>query len=126
VSSKSYRRDMGRWVDQAERLRADEETSQQCRNQETSQQMSVDATLTTRAGTYGKFQRNAAISQSLKYVARSSDNWDRLEGDQQESLDQMFSKIGRLLTGDPNHYDSWHDLAGYATLVAERLNGNSR
>jgi hypothetical protein len=117
---------MGRWVDQAERLRADEETSQQCRNQETSQQMSVDATLTTRAGTYGKFQRNAAISQSLKYVARSSDNWDRLEGDQQESLDQMFSKIGRLLTGDPNHYDSWHDLAGYATLVAERLNGNSR
>lgn len=49
MSSKSYRREMGRWVDQAERLRADEETSQQCRNQETSQQMSTTLPQTSAA-----------------------------------------------------------------------------
>ncbi len=28
-------------------------------------------------------------------------------------------KISRIVTGDPEHPDNWHDIAGYATL-AER------
>jgi len=35
-------------------------------------------------------------------------------------------KIGRILNGDPNWSDSWHDIAGYAQLVANRLNGRWR
>jgi hypothetical protein len=32
--------------------------------------------------------------------------------------------VGRILNGDPNWSDSWHDIAGYAQLVAtNRLNG---
>jgi hypothetical protein len=146
VSSKSYRKQLELWEAKAAALRADDE-KQPCRKPETSQQMSIDnatmdewtrasqkarapveldQTLATRAETYGKFEDNAAISQELKETARHSDNWAGLENDQKESLDQIFSKIGRLLTGDPDHYDSWHDIAGYATLVAERLAGNSR
>ena len=30
-------------------------------------------------------------------------------------------KIARILSGDPNWRDHWDDIAGYATLVAERL-----
>jgi hypothetical protein len=30
--------------------------------------------------------------------------------------------LGRILNGDPDYADSWHDIAGYAQLVADRLN----
>ena len=32
-------------------------------------------------------------------------------------------KIGRILNGDPDYGDSWRDIAGYALLVADRLEG---
>ena len=31
-----------------------------------------------------------------------------------------------IINGDPNYIDSWVDIAGYATLVADRLNGVER
>lgn len=45
--------------------------------------------------------------------------------DQREALDMIFHKIGRIVCGDPNYADSWHDIAGYAKLVENRLNGKS-
>ena len=30
-------------------------------------------------------------------------------------------KIGRIVNGDPDYADSWIDIAGYAKLVADRL-----
>lgn len=32
-------------------------------------------------------------------------------------------KQARILNGDPNYADSWHDIAGYATLVEQELAG---
>jgi hypothetical protein len=32
-------------------------------------------------------------------------------------------KIARILNGDPNYHDSWHDIGGYSKLVADRLIG---
>jgi len=29
----------------------------------------------------------------------------------------IFCKIARILNGDPNLIDNWHDIAGYAKLV---------
>jgi hypothetical protein len=46
-----------------------------------------------------------------------------LTPDQQEALDMIFHKIGRIVNGDPDYADSWIDIAGYATLVADRLEG---
>jgi hypothetical protein len=46
--------------------------------------------------------------------------------DQAEALDMIFHKIGRILNGDPNYADSWIDIAGYAKLVADRLEGKVR
>jgi hypothetical protein len=47
----------------------------------------------------------------------------KLEDDQAEALEMIANKIARILNGDPDYADSWTDIAGYATLVAERLNG---
>lgn len=39
-----------------------------------------------------------------------------------EALDIITQKIGRIINGDANYADSWQDIAGYAQLVANRLN----
>ena len=49
--------------------------------------------------------------------------WDRLSADQRESLEMVQHKVARILNGDPNYADSWVDIAGYAKLVADRLEG---
>jgi len=77
--------------------------------------------LNERGERYGTFQHQAAISQSLKRVMFASEK--KLEDDQTEALEMIANKIARILNGDPDYVDSWLDIAGYATLVAERLNG---
>jgi hypothetical protein len=42
--------------------------------------------------------------------------------DQREALEMIAHKIARIVNGDPNYADSWLDIAGYAQLVADRLN----
>lgn len=85
----------------------------------------TNATLKGRGSRYGHFNGHAAITQNLKDVMRATDNWGRLTSAQKESLEMVAHKIGRILNGDPNYADSWHDIAGYASLVDKLLNGES-
>jgi hypothetical protein len=39
---------------------------------------------------------------------------------QREALDMILHKIARIVNGNPNETDHWHDIAGYATLVEQR------
>lgn len=72
---------------------------------------------------YGKFKDGADIMQSLKDVMREVDGWNDLTASQKEALEMIQHKVGRILNGDPNYDDSWKDIAGYATLIANELNG---
>lgn len=83
--------------------------------------MDVTNVLAERGKRYGEFEDQAKYAQSIKELFRISGNWDKMEDDQREALDMIANKIGRILNGDPNYDDSWVDLAGYATLVANRL-----
>ena len=78
----------------------------------------IDRTLKERASTHGDFAENAIASQVLKQAVRNVATC-ALTRVQQEALDNICQKMARILTGNPNHADSWHDIAGYATL-AER------
>lgn len=80
--------------------------------------------LDERGKRYGKFKDHAEISQRLKYVVR--DRRDVLADDQREALEMICHKIARIINGDPNYADSWVDIAGYAQLVADRLQGIER
>jgi hypothetical protein len=88
----------------------------------------IDAVLNERGSRYGKFESHAEITQILKrevarYLTRQR---KELSFDQQEALDMIFHKIGRIINGDPDYADSWVDIAGYAKLVADRLEGKAR
>lgn len=83
----------------------------------------IDATLVQRGQLYGMFQDHAVIAQTLKETMHQTAGWRRLCSDQAEALEMIQHKIARILNGDPNYHDSWHDIVGYAKLVADRLNG---
>jgi hypothetical protein len=86
----------------------------------------ITQTLNERGSRYGTFLDNAEVSQKLKFVVENHPNWRKLEHDQREALTVICQKISRILSGDPNYSDNWHDIAGYAILVEDRLNGTSR
>ena len=81
----------------------------------------IKETLKQRGERYGEFRKHGAISQRIKRSIRSTEKWNALDPDMQEALDMIVHKIARILNGDPNYKDSWHDIAGYATLISERL-----
>lgn len=82
---------------------------------------SLEELLAERAARYGAFKDNAAISQALKERMRVFPRWYVMDPDMQEALEMIAHKISRILAGDQHYADSWADIAGYATLVAERL-----
>jgi hypothetical protein len=86
----------------------------------------ITETLQERGNRYGKFSSHALITQHLKKVIFTHTPPNHLDDDQQEALDMICHKIGRIINGDPDYADSWHDIAGYAQLVADRLNGVER
>lgn len=82
----------------------------------------VRKTLAARGKNYGKFRDHACISQNLKSRVHCTGNWEKLTHAQKEALDMIMHKVARILNGNPDHADSWHDIAGYATLVEQQLN----
>ena len=83
----------------------------------------TESLITERGSRYGKFKDGADIMQSLKDTMRDVDGWNNLTASQKEALDMIQHKIGRILNGDPTYDDSWKDIAGYATLIVNELNG---
>lgn len=83
--------------------------------------MDIDKTLEERGNRYGEFNQHARITQNLKRAMQDSPNWPTLRDDQKEALEMVAHKVGRILNGDPDYHDSWHDMIGYTKLVADTL-----
>lgn len=82
---------------------------------------SIEATLAERGSRYGDFAKHAQITQNIKRAMYDAPNWYLLSDDKREALEMLAHKVGRILNGDPNYHDSWHDIIGYTKLVADRL-----
>lgn len=83
----------------------------------------LDNTLEERGSRYGKFSSHAHITQNIKGAMRDTPNWKTLPDNMKESLEMVAHKIGRILNGDPNYDDSWHDIGGYAKLIEDHIKG---
>ena len=83
----------------------------------------IDQTLAERGSRYGDFTDHARICQQIKddMMHTPGAHWQRLSDVQKQALDVIADKIARILSGDPNYADNWHDIQGYAKLVEERL-----
>ena len=88
----------------------------------------VDTTLNERAQEYGKFKDGAALMQGIKRLISDHARMHNktFADDQWEALEMIVHKIARIVNGNPDKVDHWVDIAGYATLVADRLQGVER
>lgn len=92
---------------------------------------SINDVLEERGTRYGVFGMQAQIAQSLHLIL---DEGMRQTGktkfsfapDQLEAMNMIINKIARIYNGDNYYSDSWRDIAGYATLVADRLDNDAQ
>lgn len=76
--------------------------------------------LAERGKTHGDYTDHAEITQQIKQIMRAQKKWSELANHERETLDMIAHKIGRVLAGNPHFEDHWRDMAGYATLSADR------
>lgn len=81
-------------------------------------EQTIEQTIDERASVYGNYSNTALIAQDIKFAMAGRYG---LAPDMRESLDLIATKISRILSGDPNNVDNWHDIAGYALLIEQRL-----
>ena len=81
----------------------------------------IDATLKERGSRYGLFTKHTSVTQDIKSILFNCRARTSLAADQVEALEMIAHKLGRIVNGDPDYADSWVDIAGYAKLVADRL-----
>jgi len=88
----------------------------------------VDEVLDQRALDYGAFKDGAALMQGMKRLLadHAQKHSKTFADDQWEALEMIVHKIGRIVNGNPDKVDHWTDIAGYAKLVADRLEGRVR
>lgn len=82
---------------------------------------SAQDTINQRYKIYGDFKTDAATAQDFKGIMRMHKGYAKLTLPQREALELIFTKIGRILNGDPDYADNWHDIQGYAKLIENSL-----
>jgi hypothetical protein len=81
----------------------------------------VSKTIEVRSSNYGLYVDQAAVELQIKRAFENTPNWSVLKPDARCALDMIATKVSRILTGKPELHDSWHDIEGYAKLVADRI-----
>lgn len=79
-------------------------------------------TLDQREKTHGKYIQTANLTQAIMVNMEFSKNWNALSPCQKEALHMIAMKVARILEGNPDEADHWHDIAGYAALAEDYVN----
>jgi len=82
---------------------------------------SVEQTLNKRQQQYGNFEDVAETTEDLFQVLKGGASFVNLSKSQRMALYMICSKMARLVNGDVNHKDSWHDISGYSQLIDNKL-----
>lgn len=86
----------------------------------------VTSTLDARGKNYGKFAGVAEITENLMAVARKAPSYEKMTPTAKVALFMILHKTARVLNGNPEYVDNWHDIAGYATLQELELKGEGK
>ena len=81
----------------------------------------IDGILKERGQNYGNYFDHATLTQNIKRAMRSTNQFDLLDDDMQETCDMLAHKLGRIINGDKYYLDSWDDMIGYVQLIIDRI-----
>ncbi len=80
----------------------------------------LNNTLKERGSKYGDFSDNARISEGIIRGLQSEEGYQNLRDIHKAALNVIAQKIARIINGDPEYKDNWHDIQGYAKLTEDR------
>lgn len=86
-------------------------------------QQTIEATLAERQAQYGCFEDVAFVTENIMAVLSKvrSNGLTDLPHTHRMALYMIASKMARIVNGDFNHKDSWHDIGGYSKLIEDLL-----
>lgn len=79
----------------------------------------VEETLKQRGSVHGDYNEQSKLHDDLLAVMMKRPSFLSLKPQQRQALNIIAMKTSRILSGDANHPDHWHDIAGYATLAEQ-------
>lgn len=87
----------------------------------------IEATLAERQSTYGNFEDVAFVTENIMGVLGHVrvNGLSELPNTHRMALYMIASKMARIVNGDFNHIDGWHDIGGYAKLVEDLIKENN-
>lgn len=88
-------------------------------------QQTIEATLAERQSTYGNFEDVAFVTENIMSILAKVrvNGLDDLPNTHRMALYMIASKMARIVNGDFNHLDSWHDIGGYSKLIEKLIKG---
>lgn len=81
----------------------------------------LQETLKQRGSVHGDFWQSAVTRDAMMQAAERTPNYNNMEPAQRRSISMIIEKMARILYGDADCADHWHDIAGYATLIDNKL-----
>lgn len=81
----------------------------------------IEATLAERQAQYGDFKDVAATTERLFAELKGGASFVDLSNEQRMAMYMICSKMARIVNGDVNHLDGWHDIGGYSRLIEDSL-----
>ena len=90
-------------------------------------QSAIEATPAERQAQYGCFEDVAFVTENIMATLSKvrSNGLTDLPHTHRMALYMIASKMARIVNGDFNSIDGWHDISGYATLVERLIDGRS-
>ena len=86
-------------------------------------QSAIEATLAERQAQYGCFEDVAFVTENIMAALSKvrTNGLNDLPHPHRMALYMIASKMARIVNGDYNHKDSWHDIGGYSKLIEDLL-----
>lgn len=84
----------------------------------------VDETLNERQSQYGCFEDVAFATENIIGILKRC-GYDDMPNPHKMAMYMIVSKMARLVNGDHNHIDGWHDIGGYAKLIENLIGGEN-
>lgn len=83
--------------------------------------MTTSGLIDSRQGTHGEFMENSRATWEIMRVLQAERNWAVLPDNMKHAMYMIAHKMARIVAGNPEERDHWMDIAGYATLVEQRI-----
>lgn len=81
----------------------------------------INETLKQRGNVHGNYPTSAVFKDRVLSLCTELPNWKKLGAPGRETVRMIVEKLGRIMLGDCEFIDHWHDIAGYATLMEQWL-----